>query len=71
LVQEMVEGLSRRLQENPRDEEGWLRLIRSRIVLGERQAARDALKRALEIFADDVSAGARITALAKELGVEN
>ena len=71
LVQEMVEGLSRRLQENPRDEEGWLRLIRSRIVLGERQAARDALKRALAIFADDVSAGARITALAKELGVEN
>ena len=38
LVQEMVEGLSRRLQESPRDEEGWLRLICSRIVLGEQQA---------------------------------
>jgi cytochrome c-type biogenesis protein CcmH len=71
MIREMVEGLSRRLEESPHDEEGWLRLIRSRMVLGEQQAARDALKRALAIFSDDVPAGARITAVAKELGVEN
>jgi cytochrome c-type biogenesis protein CcmH len=71
LIREMVEGLSRRLQESPRDEAGWLRLIRSRVVLGERQAARDAVQRALAIFSDDVSAGTRITAVAKELGVDN
>jgi cytochrome c-type biogenesis protein CcmH len=71
MIREMVEGLSRRLEEKPRDEAGWLRLIRSRVVLGERQAARDALRRALAIFADDAGAGTRITAGAKELGVDN
>jgi cytochrome c-type biogenesis protein CcmH len=70
-IEQMVEGLARRLQQNPRDEEGWLRLIRSRVVLGELAEAREALKHALATFADDVPAGARITAFAKELGVEN
>ena len=71
LIREMVNGLADRLQKRPRDEEGWLRLIRSRIVLGEEQAAREALARALAVFSDDASAGARIAAAARELGVTN
>lgn len=34
----MVDGLAARLSEAPDNEEGWIRLIRSRIVLGDVQA---------------------------------
>ncbi len=68
-IRAMVDGLAERLQKAPRDEEGWLRLIRSRVVLGERLAAREALTRALAAFSDDASAGARIAAAAEALGV--
>ena len=57
LIRQMVNGLADRLQKRPRDEEGWLRLIRSRIVLGEEQAAHEALSQALAVFSDDASAG--------------
>jgi hypothetical protein len=39
-------------------------------VLGEAHAAREALMRALAAFSDDQSTGARISAAARELGVE-
>jgi cytochrome c-type biogenesis protein CcmH len=71
MIREMVEGLAKRLRERPIDEEGWVRLIRSRVVLGEQQTAREDLARALAAFAGDASAGARIAAAAKELGVGN
>ena len=41
-----------------------MRLIHSRVVLGE-GAAREALARALSVFADDASAGGRIAAAAR------
>jgi cytochrome c-type biogenesis protein CcmH len=69
MIREMVEGLAKRLRERPIDEEGWVRLIRSRVVLGEQQAAREDLARALAAFAGDAFAGARIAAAAKQLGV--
>ena len=71
LIRQMVDGLADRLQKSPRDEAGWLRLIRSRIALGEEQAAREALAQALAVFSDDTSAGTRISAAARELGVTN
>ena len=71
MVRGMVNGLADRLAMRPRDEEGWLRLIHSRVVLGEEGAAREALARALSVFADDASAGGRIAAAAKELGISN
>jgi cytochrome c-type biogenesis protein CcmH len=71
MIREMVEGLARRLRERPIDEEGWVRLIRSRVVLGEQQTAREDLARALVAFSGDASAVARIAAAAKELGVAN
>ena len=71
MVRGMVNGLADRLAMQPRDEDGWLRLIHSRVVLGEEGAAREALARALSVFADDASAGGRIAAAAKELGISN
>ena len=48
MIRGMVEGLARRLEDNPGDVEGWLRLARTRRVLGEEAAATEALKRATE-----------------------
>ncbi|MFN3400454.1 MAG: c-type cytochrome biogenesis protein CcmI [Ferrovibrio sp.] len=47
MVRGMVDRLAERLQENPNDADGWLRLARAREVLGEAEAARDALRRAV------------------------
>jgi len=71
MIRGMVNGLADRLEARPRDEAGWLRLIHSRVVLGEEGAAREALARALAVFADDASAGSRIAAAARELGISN
>ena len=48
MIQGMVDGLEARLADEPGDVEGWLRLARSRAVLGEPEAAVAALERALE-----------------------
>jgi len=69
MVRAMVDGLAARLAQNPRDADGWVRLIRSRMVLGEKAEARAALTNALKAFADDKPQQARFTAAARELGV--
>ena len=38
-IRSMVDGLAARLERAPRDVEGWTRLMRSRVVLGEREVA--------------------------------
>ena len=45
MIRAMVEGLARRLEEDPDDAEGWARLARSYRVLGEADKARGALAR--------------------------
>lgn len=49
MVRGMVERLAERLEQNPDDPDGWLRLARAREVLGEAEAARDALRRAVAV----------------------
>ncbi len=48
-IQAMVAGLEQRLQKEPNDLDGWLMLGRSRMVLGETDAAILALRQALTI----------------------
>lgn len=69
MIRGMVEGLEGRLQEQPRDAEGWIRLMRARIVLGEPAAASRALKQGRAAFSDSPSDQARITEAAKGLKV--
>jgi cytochrome c-type biogenesis protein CcmH len=69
-VRAMVDGLAQRLESSPRDVEGWARLMRSRVVLGEREAAVTALRKALAVFKDDSAASGKITAAAIELGLK-
>jgi cytochrome c-type biogenesis protein CcmH len=69
LIRGMVDGLARRLEGSPKDEEGWIKLIRSRVVLGEQKMAREALKRALATFPDETAIQSRIRAAAREAGL--
>jgi cytochrome c-type biogenesis protein CcmH len=69
-IRSMVDGLAARLEKSPRDVEGWTRLMRSRVVLGETEIAATAFRKAREIFKDDFAASSRITAAAMELGLK-
>jgi cytochrome c-type biogenesis protein CcmH/NrfG len=69
-IRAMVDGLASRLDASPRDVDGWTRLMRSRVVLGEREAATTALRKALDVFKDDSVASGQIAAAATELGLK-
>jgi cytochrome c-type biogenesis protein CcmH len=68
-IRSMVDGLADRLESSPRDVEGWTLLMRSRVVLGEREVAATAFRKALEVFKDDSAASGEITAAAIDLGL--
>ena len=53
-IRDMVERLAARLVDEPGDAEGWLRLARSWVVLGESDKAREALDRATALRPGDV-----------------
>jgi cytochrome c-type biogenesis protein CcmH len=65
----MVDGLASRLERSPHDADGWIKLIRSRVVLGEGDLAKQALDRGLAALADDATERDRIAAAAQDLGV--
>ncbi len=69
MIKGMVSQLAARLESNPRDVEGWKRLIRSYKVLGETDKASDALRTAFQHFGADTVAGRDIAALGQELGL--
>src|SRR5262245_47989017 len=69
-IRSMVEGLESRLEGSPRDVEGWTLLMRSRVVLGEKEVAVTTLRMALEVFKDDTAASGKIAAAATELGLK-
>jgi cytochrome c-type biogenesis protein CcmH len=69
MIRGMVESLDQRLKRDGGDVEGWMRLARSRMVLGERDKAVAALDAAAERFRGDVKALNAIAAARKELGL--
>ena len=69
MIRGMVDGLEARLDASPKDAEGWIKLIRSRMVLGEKDKASAALKRVAEIFADAPTDRDRILAAGREAGI--
>jgi len=71
MIHDMVERLAARLETSPNDENGWLRLMSSRTTLGEKDAAKAALAKALAVFANDADARTRLIAAARELGLES
>lgn len=69
MVRGMVDSLARKLKANPKDADGWLRLMRARMVLGERTEAARALAAGRAAFAGDAATQARLSEGAKALGV--
>jgi cytochrome c-type biogenesis protein CcmH len=55
MIRSMVDGLASRLEAQPDDVEGWMRLGRSYAVLGEAEKSRDAYGRAAHLRPDDLA----------------
>jgi cytochrome c-type biogenesis protein CcmH len=69
MVDQMVARLESRLKADPKDEEGWIRLMRSRMALGDSKAAQAALRSGLAAFVGDGATSGRLKNAAAELGV--
>jgi len=69
MIRGMVDGLANRLERQPRDAEGWIKLIRSRVVLGDTELANKSLEQALTIFREDGPERTRIVDAARQLGL--
>lgn len=65
----MVDRLAARLQNNPRDADGWIMLMRAKMVLNDPPGARAALIRANAAFKGDPTQQARFADAAKALGI--
>jgi len=70
MVRAMVERLAQRLAQDASDVDGWLRLIRSYVVLGERDKALNAAAQARQALTGSEDKVRRIDALVKGLGLE-
>ena len=69
MINGMVGGLAARLAANPDDVEGWVRLIRSRMVLNDRAAAARDVATARRTFATQAEKLAAINRAAVEYGL--
>ncbi|HEY7765941.1 MAG TPA: c-type cytochrome biogenesis protein CcmI [Aestuariivirgaceae bacterium] len=67
MIASMVDGLAQRLDRDGNDLDGWLKLARARMVMGETDKARAALDRASALFKSDSNAMVRIEELRREL----
>ncbi|MGA7789121.1 MAG: c-type cytochrome biogenesis protein CcmI, partial [Xanthobacteraceae bacterium] len=65
----MVERLADRLHADGSDVDGWLRLVRSYVVLGDRDKAKDAAADARRALSDHPDEIKRIDDLVKDLGL--
>jgi cytochrome c-type biogenesis protein CcmH len=70
MVDAMVQRLADRLKANPRDADGWIRMMRSQMVLKRPDQAKAALRSGLAAFEGDGATQGRLKSAAAELGVE-
>ena len=70
MVRAMVARLDERLRQESGDVDGWLRLLRAYMVLGDRARAQDALLRARSALSTDAQKTQRLDAAAKAMGIE-
>jgi cytochrome c-type biogenesis protein CcmH len=71
MIDDMVQGLAKRLEADGSDLEGWLKLMRAYTVLGRREEALSALKNAERQFAGNPEALGQIDKMAKSLGIRS
>lgn len=70
MIRSMVDGLEQKLAANPDNLDGWLRLIRARVVLGDTDKAKAAYRKALDQFSGNGDALAQISTLGREMKIE-
>lgn len=70
MIRSMVDGLDQKLAANPDNLDGWLRLIRARVVLGDTDKAKAAYQKALEVYSGNEDALAQIAALGRDMKIE-
>jgi cytochrome c-type biogenesis protein CcmH len=70
MIRGMVERLATRLHEDGSDVEGWLRLVRAYMVLGEREHARDAVADAHRALVNEPDKIRRLDEGVKGLGLD-
>ncbi len=71
MIDDMVQGLSARLDKDGRDLAGWQRLIRAYVVMGRKPDAVAALGRARGYFTSEPQSLSALKDLAKALGLES
>jgi cytochrome c-type biogenesis protein CcmH len=69
MIHNMVESLAARLKANPKDADGWVNLMRARMVLNDPKAATGAYHDAMKAFANAPSQREMLSQAAKQLGV--
>ncbi len=70
MIRGMVERLANRLKQNGDDVDGWLRLVRAYLVMGERDKAKSALTDAREAVAKDAERLRQLNEGLKNLGLD-
>ena len=70
MIRGMVERLADRLKQDGSDFDGWLRLVRAYMVLGEQDKARAALTNARRAMGNDADKRQRLDDLVKDLGLQ-
>ena len=66
----MVARLSERLKQDGSDVDGWLRLVRAYMVLGDKEKARESVGEARRALNGNVEGLLRLDELIKGLGLE-
>jgi cytochrome c-type biogenesis protein CcmH len=70
MIKGMVERLAGRLKQNGDDVEGWLRLVRAYMVMGDRDKAKNALTDARQAVANDAERLRQLNEGLKNLGLD-
>jgi cytochrome c-type biogenesis protein CcmH len=70
MIRGMVDRLASRLRQNGDDVEGWLKLVRAYMVMGDRDKAKGALTNARQAVANDVERLRQLNEGLKDLGLD-
>ncbi|MDR3489871.1 MAG: c-type cytochrome biogenesis protein CcmI [Bradyrhizobium sp.] len=70
MIRGMVDRLASRLKQNGGDVEGWLRLVRAYMVMGDRDKAKSALAEARQAVANDAERLRQLNEGLKDLGLD-
>lgn len=69
MIAGMVASLEAKLKDDPKNIDGWLRLVRSYKVMGQDAKAQEALQTGLTTYPASTNEGQRLVALAREMGL--